>query len=112
MNARTFIRKRDMVAECDAQVTKLFALVANRFGDENGRPIPQKILTCGDPKKGWHLLFNPTPHEIDDLDPCTAKVSYNGLTLGIIGPFGSVLLLNVRERDELIDWLDEDTRGF
>ena len=95
-----------MVAETQAQVTDLFALVADRFGDEYGRPLPQRLLESGDPVKGWCMRFNPTENVILGVGWCEIWVYHDGLMLGVIGPYGSCLMLTPEERWAFFRWIE------
>lgn len=73
-----------------------FILVAERFAELHGAPLPKGLLSIGEETtgmecKGWRVRLNTTGEKIDDVDAFTAKVEWNGWPAGILNPYGGCI---------------------
>lgn len=88
------------------QLCKAFILLAKRCGREHGVPLPKGLLLIGKPHSGWGASLNTTLEKIDDVEPCYAKLTWNGNTAGFICAFGGII--SAGEESSLIEWLKSD----
>jgi hypothetical protein len=89
------------------KVCELFMCIAERIGAVHGMPIPKRILTLGNPDKGWFVRLNNTAEkDLFDLEPYQAMVEFNGFPAGIIDPNGGVLAAgDAANEDTFREWL-------
>lgn len=89
-------------------IPTLFVRIAERMGEEYGKPIPLRTLSlgCGD-GPGWGILFNPTKDKLADVPPFTAIVFHSGWPAGVVNLAGGVLRARGvgDSEQELLEWL-------
>lgn len=85
---------------CEAHV-----LVVEHLIDKHGSPLPNRLLTLGDPEDGWGVVLNPTDTECDGIPRFHIKVTWNGFPVGIIGPCDGTMIDSEANEESLCEWL-------
>lgn len=73
-------------------ISELFIRLAERFGRENGTPIPKRLLEIGNKTDGWYVRLNPTGDPLDGIQPINMHVTCNGWPVGVLTPFDGCLM--------------------
>lgn len=88
-------------------MNELWFRIATKFGDLVGRPLPNKILSCGDPNTGWGVLLNSTSAELDGVGPFEAHITWNGWPAGVISMNSGIIAAGELANEEaFVRWLD------
>ena len=90
------------------QICEAFYLIVVRMAREYGEPLPKRLLEIGDKDRGWHVALNPTNEPVDDLQPFSASVSWNGWPAGLIDPRGGIIAAGELANEETFrEWLNQ-----
>lgn len=85
-----------------------FVLVAERCAQEHGAPLPKRILSLGDPDKGWGVRLNTTGEILDGVEPFSVFVTWNGWPAGMFDAGGGVVAAGAAANEAaLCAWLRE-----
>ena len=88
------------------QLSEAFMLLAEKCGEKYGTPLPKKLLSIGNPDKGWGVVLNAATDAIDGHEGIIAKVTWNGWPAAILSPFGgSFVVGEAANEDSFIEWL-------
>lgn len=91
----------------------LFILVCETIASKYGAPVPHELLRLGDPHEGWHVVFNATDAQAEDVEPVTAKVTWNGWPAGVVTCRGGYLAAgDAANQDTFRAWLEEVRGDF
>jgi len=87
---------------------ELFLLLTERFVKQFGAPLPKRLLSIGDPDKGWGAQLNPTNAKAGDIEPFHAVVTWNGWPAALLCPaYGEIVAGEAANTETLCQWLRE-----
>ena len=90
-------------------MTELFVMIAERFARERGTPLPSELLRIGDRDEGWCVVLNATDEPIDEVDPFSARVWWNGWLAGLVYARGGMIAAGDAANElTLREWLRGD----
>ena len=93
----------------DEPIAVAFYEISMRCGRQFGIPLPKRLLTLGDPERGWCVRLNATGETIDGVDGFHAEVLWGGFPASIINAYGGVIAAGeAANEDALIAWLKSD----
>lgn len=88
------------------QICATWADICERCAAVYGIPLPWKVLSLGNPDRGWFVRLNAAREATDGIEPFAAHIGWNGFPAGIVDPGGGVIAAGeLANEGTFLEWL-------